>query len=177
MSIKKSESDEFEVAVTNVFSFLEHDFNFSYIGSKTIQEDPRDSYVVAKYRRNNSRINIAWNPFAMSIIVLIRLNNDELGRREKYIYFEPFVEFSSNGSLTPVVPQIYPGMSIGKIEKAMEQRKKCFDAGIVSVVEVLAKRLREYYSTVESASADTINQYHKWYLSKGENNNITLGIT
>ena len=168
MGISKTESEAFEAAVMEQFSFIEQDFNLRYAGLKTVEGDPRDSGVVAKYRQGEFRVNIAWAPFEMSLGVLIRLNNSDLGRRERYVYFEPYVEFISDGSLLPVVPQIYPGMSVTNIEKAMKNREHLFEHGLGDAISKIAERLRAHLGNLQGSPAETVRRYQEWYQARGK---------
>lgn len=168
MNIAKSDIDEFEKAAIEGFMFLESDFGFKYSGLKIVQEDPRDSYVAAKYRSDSLRVDVVWNPLEMSISVFIRLNNYDLDRRKRYLYFEPFIEYMSEGLMKPIVPQIYPGMSVRNIECAMEQRNKCFENGVSQVVKALAEKVREYFRVIDSMTNDDLERYHEWYLVRGQ---------
>lgn len=165
MNIPQQYLETFKSTVTNAFSFLVTDFDLQYVGLNTVDDDPCDSYVVAKYRQNEFRIDIAWNPYAMSLSVLIRLDNNELGRRERYLYLEPFIEFTSGGEISPIVPQIYPGMSIGKIEKAMKRRADLFARGVGESLCGVAKRLQSHLLSIRSCSATTVRDYQTWYQS------------
>lgn len=168
MNILKIDAGEFESAVIDNFHFLERDYGFVYVGISNVREDPRDSYMSAKYRLDGLRVDIVWNPVAMALGIFIKLKNEDLSRYEKYIYFEPFVEFMSKGAVMPVVPQIYPKMSIGEIENAMKQRAEYFENGIAYAVKSLADRFMQYYSFLESTSAEAIKQYQKWYIDQGK---------
>lgn len=168
MSIPKTDIDAFEAAVTKRFAFLEQDFNLRYSGLKIDDADPRDTGMVARYSKDEFRVSIAWAPFEMSLSVLIRLSNTDLGRRERYVYLEPFIAFVTNGAVRPVVPQIYPGMSVRKIEEAMELRSRLFENSVGHTLETVSSRLKEYYMTIRAASADDVRQYHQWYQAQGK---------
>jgi len=168
MSIPKTDIDAFEAAVRKQFAFLEQDFNLRYSGLEIDEEHPRDTGMVARYSQDDFRVSIAWAPFEMSLSVLIRLSNAGLGRRERYVYLEPFIEFVTNGAVRPVVPQIYPGMSIRKIEEAMELRSRLFENSIGQTLETVSSRLKTYYMTIRDASADDVRQYHQWYEAQGK---------
>jgi hypothetical protein len=168
MSIPQNDIDAFEAAALKHFSFLETDFNLRSSGTNTVEDDPRDSCVIVKFRQHEFRVDIVWNPFAMSLGVLIRVESSELGRRERYVYLEPFIEFISNGETVPFIPQIYPGMSVSKIEKAMDQRQELFAGGVESSLGELAGRLRDYLGGIRGCSVETIRKYQAWYQSRGK---------
>ncbi len=130
----------FEKVVTDNFGFLERDYEFKFTGIHEVNDGPRDQGVIARYSQNEVRIEIGWSATEGSLAVLVKTNSEGLARAEKYVYFEPFVEYASSGKINPIVPQIYPGMSVGRIEKAMMQREKCFQDGVAGVVKILASR-------------------------------------
>ncbi|MEE9354005.1 MAG: hypothetical protein V3U75_00290 [Methylococcaceae bacterium] len=158
----------FERIILDNFSFLETDYGFRFTGIREINNSPHDQGVVARYSHEKTRIEIGCSTMEGSLTVLIKTKIDGLARAERHLYFEPFVEFYSSGKIKPIVPQLYPGMSVRRIEEAMEQREKCFKDGLVGVVEILAKKFSEYFSLIDSASVETIKQYHKWYLIRGK---------
>lgn len=168
MSIRQEDIDAFQTITTEQFAFLVGDFGFRYAGINTVDDDPRDSYVVAKYRQDEFRVDVAWNPYAMSLSVLIRVANNELGRRERSVYFEPLIEFLSNGTTVPVVPQIYPGMSVRKIEKAMECREQLFANGVEESLCEIAKRLKQNFQDIRDCTAETVREYQEWYQGRGK---------
>lgn len=168
MNILKRDTDVFEEVVSKHFSFMEADLNLQFVGVTIFDSDPRDSYMVAKFQHDAFRVDVAWNPVAMSLSVLICIENDDLRRREKYLYFEPFIEFTSNGDTIPIVPQIYPGMSVRKIEKAMELRQNLFADGIEGSICLLASKLKEHLSSIRSCNAKTVREYQAWYQTRGK---------
>ncbi|MFN5706826.1 MAG: hypothetical protein ACK6DS_09865 [Planctomycetota bacterium] len=159
----KSMASEFEASVENDFRFLKADYGFECSGVRSVDEDPRDSYLLARFARDHERIDVAWNEVAMSLSILVRLNNDELGRRERYVYFEPFIEFLSKGKVLPIAPQLFPKMTMRSIEAVMRQRSDAFKEGISSRMASLAEKLREYLATIRTSSTETIRAYHSWY--------------
>ena len=159
--------ESFEEIIKKEFVFLEKSYEFIYSGLNCVDEDPRDSFVAAKYRRFERRIDIVWNSFAMSLGILIKQDHlEQLKRRESFIYFEPFIEYMSCGSVKPIIPQIYPKMSVGKIEKTILARKKCFKNGVEPVIPSLAKRLIENYDAVNLPTLEQVRKYHEWYINR-----------
>ncbi len=167
MSIAQDNVDAFERAVATRFEFLEGEFGLSYVGTEAVQEDPRDSYIAARYGTGDFRVEVVWNPVAMSLVVLVRLSNVALGRRERTVYFEPFVEFVSEGAIIPVAPQVYPGMSIGRIEKTMQARESLFVHGINGALDAIADKLKAYLPCLDGSSEEVVRAYHEWYKSRG----------
>ena len=167
-NVSASNDWDFEANVKKSFDFLETEFGLTFSGLKEIDSGaPKDSGVVAKYRSDEMRIEIGWSEAEDSLAILLRLENAELTKKEKYIYFEPFVEFISDGAICPIVPQIYHGMSVAKIAKAMEQREKLFAKGVRNVLGLLAKRLHSRIPEIQSATIDVIRKYHRWYGKRG----------
>ena len=151
------------------FEFLEKEFGFTFSGLRVINNGSlRDSGVVAKYRSNQIRIDIGWSPAEFSLSILLRLEDARLTRKERYIYFEPFIEFISNGVMHPIIPQIYHGMSVAKIDEAIEKRKDLFAKGSADAVDLLAKRLHDHFTEIQSTAIDVIRKYHEWYESRGK---------
>ena len=162
-----SEAGAFERLVKQHFAFLESDHGFHFSGVREVNDGPRDTGLVGRYRRNGARADVGWSPVEGSLAVLIRLDRDELTRREQYLYLEPFVEFVTGGSIQPVVPQVYPGISVKRIEEAMAQRGELFREGLDAAMAAVAARLREYGGQIWTAPASTVREYHRWYKSRG----------
>lgn len=168
MGIEKQDIDAFENAVVEKFEFLVNDFGMRYSGVNWVDDDPRDSYIVTKYRNDELRVDIAWNPFAMSLNIVVRVPNEELRRREKSIYFEPFIEFITSGKIEPVIPQIYPNMTVTKIENAMRLRETFFSEGIEQPLNEIARRLQQYFGEICKSSNERILKFQVWYQDYGK---------
>ncbi len=154
---------EFEASIENNFGFLKTKYGFDRREIQNINDDPRDAYLLARFSRDDERIDIAWNEMAKSLSILIRLSNNELGRKERYVYFEPFVEFLSKDELLPIAPQLFPRMSMKAIESVMRQRNEAFRDGISSKMALLGEKLRQYLDIVRSSPIEIIREYEKWY--------------
>lgn len=139
------------------------EYGFDCNGVRRVDDDPRDAYLLARFAKGEERIDIAWNEMAQSLTILFRISNDQLSRKERYIYFEPFIEFISNGQVLPIAPQLFPRMTLKSIESVMRQRHVTFKEGIGSSMASLATKLREHMESVQSSSAETVRNYHRWY--------------
>lgn len=157
---------EFEESIENDFSFLEAMYGFDRREIQDIDDDPRDAYLLARFSRDDERIDIAWNELAKSLSILIRLSNHELDRKERCVYFEPFVEFLSKGDVLPIVPQLFPQMTMKAVESVMLQRNDAFKDGIASRMALLAQKLQQYLDTVRSSPVKMVREYQKWYESR-----------
>ena len=163
-TIPEHDPPAFEKQVTGRFAFLESEYGFEYAWTKAQNDDPRDSCIVGRFQKADCRIDIAWNATAMSLGALIRLNRNGLTGNVRYVYFEPFVEFSTEGAISPVIPQIYPKMSISQIEKVMRRREILFSSdGLENALAELAIRMEKHFATVFAATVDQIQKYHRWY--------------
>ena len=149
-------ASEFEASIESNFSFLKAERGFDGRGVRSVDDDPRDSYLLARFSKEDERIDVAWNEMAKSLSILIRLANDDLGRKERYVYFEPFVEFVSKGQVRPIAPQLFPRMTMKSIEAVMHQRDQVFKEGISKTMASLAEKLQKNLSMVQSSSANTI---------------------
>ena len=165
MNAHDLEKATFEQAVIRSFAFLEIEYGISMVSATYVDEDPRDSYYVAKYRKGELRVDIAWAPVELGLSVLIRVETKGLGRKERSIHVEPFIEFLTNGQVVPIIPQVYPAMCIARIEKIMEAKTALFVNGYCGIMDQVASRLKEYYQAICSANCETIKRYHTWYSS------------
>jgi hypothetical protein len=159
----KTMANEFESSIEYDFGFLKTEYGFDFNGVRSVDDDPRDAYLLARFSKGDARIDVAWNEMAKSLSILIRLCKDELGRKERYVYFEPFVEFLSKGQVLPIAPQLFPRMTMKSIDSVMRQRSDTFKVGIASKMALLAEKLREYLEPMQSSSVEMIREYHKWY--------------
>jgi len=160
----------FQNEVKASFEFLEKERLMTFAGVREIKGDLRDSGYVARYRTDEFRIEIGWSEFQLSLSVLIRFSHrDDLPRNMKYIYFEPYIEFLSQGKEQSIIPQIYPRMSESRIIKTVEKRQELFKNRSFSTVLVkLAKKLQNNFGVILNASVDQIRDYHNWFNSGGK---------
>lgn len=159
-------ASEFETAIDRDFRFLKTDLGFENQGIRTEGDDPRDSYLLARFTRGEERVDVAWNEMAKSLSILIRVSNDELGRRDRYLYFEPFMEFTSNGEMLPIAPQLFPRFTMKSIEAAMRERELVFKDGLAVSMKLLSNKLSDSLASVLSTPAENIRKYQHWYASR-----------
>lgn len=167
MGLSETEKTGFTALVEKHFAFLKSEAGLAFKGVDSVDEGPRDSYVIAKYRNGAHRFHIAWAPVEMSLNIRLRVERHGLSSREQSIYAEPFIEFMTQGKVTPVIPQVYQAMSVSRIQRAMDARAKLFAGGLAGAVEALAERFKAYYPQIRDASLDTIRAYHCWYKDRG----------
>jgi hypothetical protein len=162
----KSIASEFETIIESDFRFLKTDMGFACSGVRTEGDDPRDSYLLARFSRGEERVDVAWNEMAMSLSILIRVANDDLERKERYIYFEPFVEYISNGTTLPIAPQLFPRFTLKAIEATMRQRELAYQKGIANSMKLLSKKLSDNLASVLSTTPESIRSYQQWYANR-----------
>lgn len=158
----------FESLVRERFSFLEYERGMNFSGTKEVGEgDPRESGLVASYRKDRIKIDIGWSQVQISVIVLIHLADEGIPRGIRYLYLDSFIEFSSDGVEKGVVAQIYPRMSQAGILKAMRERSALFrEITFPGVVDLLSESLRRHYDEVVSPSPGEVVKYHEWMNQK-----------
>lgn len=127
--------------------------------------DPRDSSIVARFITEELQIEIGWNALELSLAILIKYRTLALPGSKKYIYFEPFIEFVTNGKERAIVPYITEKMNIRNIELTMDRRRSLFAKGLENVAGHLGRKLQIFLPRIESSSAEEISAYHEWMSS------------
>jgi hypothetical protein len=161
----------FESALHRPFAFLVEEHAMEFSGIRTIGDgDPRDSALVARYRNDASRVEIAWSKAQDSVTVSMRLGDASLPSANRHVYLEPFVEFVTQGREASLVPPIYPRMSEAAIVEAMAKRRELFESvPLESVLLQLAHKLRRYLPELARASPDVLMRYREWFeATKGD---------
>jgi len=157
----------FQSEVKNCYLFLEKRFGMNFCGvSETKTHDPRDSGIVARYSQQDITVYICWSKFEKSITITIKFDGKNLTRDEKYIYFEPFLDFISKGIIKPIVPYVYNKMSTSEISSLIKKREKLFEHGFLEVMKKVAQRLEDYFDKIQSISEEQIKSYHLWIRNK-----------
>lgn len=161
--IAEDEKLRFETQIKNAFDFLERKESFLFHGVRTVGgTDPRDCALVASYSRNDMRLKIGWQKYEKSLAILIEFNRDDLSREERYVYFEAFIEFFTEGKTKALVPYVRPGMSIGQIEAVMAARDKLFSNGLDVVLKALGDKLQTFLYALGLVQTQSIQHYHGW---------------
>ncbi len=156
----------FEGLVKECFGFAEEAqmcFNGVRISGGT---DPRDAALVARYSGSDSRFDIGWNEFELSLSVLVKFDHCNLPRQECYVYFEPFIEYLTQGQEKAIVPYVTERMSVRSMESVMEQRKTLFAQGLEPVIRALGKKMKANFGVLMSVSQEQVQGYHKWMRSQ-----------
>jgi len=157
---------DFSKAIEKYFQFLVTDHGFIYRGVMHVDEDPRDSYYLARFNKGEERIEVCWSDLEKMLSIMFKLANKGLERRECFVYFEPFIEFVSEETLTPIVPQYYKRMTMRQTNSVMRQRDRLFGGGVETILKRLAERLQSNVNLVRCSSPDIVRSYHVWYNAK-----------
>jgi hypothetical protein len=168
-SYKKIEDKKelFEKVTSSSFLFLENDYGMRRGNVRiTNRRDPRGITIRIRYESDKNRIDIGWgiNEDGLGILIWDKsLANDAAKTGQKsFVYFEPFVEFVTKGADMPIVPQVYPGMSVNRICEVVEDRNKLFKSSFGKLVERLAEKLRKYLSDIVSEDSCVFDEFHQW---------------
>jgi hypothetical protein len=161
------DKQSFEELVTSSFGFVESEAQMTFGGVRASGgTDPRDAALVARYTGSDFRFDVGWSEHELSLAVLINFGQLDVPRAERHVYFEPFVEYLTNGEDQAIVPYIAEGMSIKRIEAVMDQRQAALRDGLSPVIERVGKKLQTYLGQLRAASADQVSGYHQWMRSK-----------
>jgi hypothetical protein len=159
--------NSFESLVLKCCSFLQADRHMKFTGVREINSDGRDMALVASYHGDRSRVEIGWSELELSLGVLIRLDRADVPRGERWVYLEPFVYFTSDRKVVPVVPQIYYEMTPSQMLTVMEERETVFGDGLEAVLVAVMVRLDRFVDDMELTSLATLSSYQHWYQKGG----------
>lgn len=166
-NMSKDSKNDFATKVRKHFAFLEDVAALKYAGVRISGgSDPRDRALVARYERDDMRVDIGWNSAECSLAVLLKYEQDGLFGNNRYIYLEPFIEFFTNGQTKPIVPYVREQMAIKEIQAVADQRINLFKNGLDAVMSALAVRMESFLRELESIPLATIEGYHQWMKRK-----------
>jgi hypothetical protein len=157
----------FEEIVISTFNFLESELNMHRRKLRiSNRNDLRDAAVSIRFESSSHRFEIAWGIGQDGLGILIYnkscLETSTIYNKNCFVYFEPFLEFLTNGEAEPIVPQIYPKMSTNKIIKTMNERKKLFETSLAELIERLANKFKANFETIISKDITSYKEFHKW---------------
>lgn len=167
--VEEQESDKlrFEKLVRENFDFLQDTPRMKFSGVRSIGgDDPRDAGLVARYSRDDLRVDVGWSKLQSSLTVSLKFEDADIPRKLRHLYFEPFIEFFTQGKDRAIVPYIREGMSIKKILSVSTEREKVFQDGLPAVIKAVGRKLRLYFNQIESVPVDLIGKYHDWIAAK-----------
>lgn len=157
---------EYEALVRKNFDFL-IELGHNYRGARQVGvPHHRDCELITRYEERSVRMDIGWSPSSLALSILLKYNDIAVSNSMRYVYFEPFVEFSSGGAQLPVVPYITEHMRISTIETIVRQRAVLFEAGLTLVMDKLAHRFLEYFPRLRVVSAQQVCEYHQWMAAR-----------
>lgn len=163
----KHDESSFEELVRDNFDFVEVDAGMTRGRVRSSGgNDPRDAALVMRYSGDAFRFDVVWGEYEMSLTIPVKFNLDELPKIERYVMFEPFIEYLTNGGEQAIVPYLSESMSIRGVEAVMDQRRAVFGEGLSPVVERLGKKLQTYLGQLRAATDDQVRGYHQWMRSK-----------
>lgn len=124
-----------------------------------------DAALVARYEAPDLRIDICWGNMEQVISVMLKYNNHHLSDDQRYVYFEPFVEFLSKGQERAIVPMVTEHMDLPGLRRLTRQREALFAGGFEPVMQRVGEKLMRSFDTVRSASSAQILAYQAWWLA------------
>ncbi len=127
--------------------------------------DPRDAALVARYAGSDWRFDVGWNKFELSLSLLVKFERPDWQRQQCYVYFEPFVEYLTQGRERAIVPYITERMSVRNMASVMLRRQACFAKGLAPVMSALGEKARNFLKPVRGASHEQVQGYHTWIAS------------
>ena len=165
--IEHYDKASFEEMVVLSFGFVEAEAGMIF-GSveKSGGRDSRDAALIARYSGQDFRFDVGWSEYELSLCVLIYFKQLNVPRGERYVYFEPFVEYLTDGDDKAIVPYVTESMSIKKIESTIEQRQVVFCDGLLPVIKKVWRKFQFYMDQMKTTSAEHVNGYHHWMRSK-----------
>jgi hypothetical protein len=170
----EEDQTSFESRVRDAFPFLEDIGQMKFVGVRVAGGSaPRDSALVARYVGDHLRLEVGWNEMERSLAVLFRFEREDLGRIERYIYFEPFVEFLTNGQTKAIVPYVREGMSLTQLKMIVDGRKMVFNEGFTQVIKKLGAKMSLFFGRIRTTSSEDIRGYHAWMKSAGRFDSFT----
>lgn len=163
IAAREDGKSSFEKLIRESFDFLESERHMKFSGVRSVGgSDPRDAGLVARYSRDEFRLDVGWSKSQCSLTISVKFEGGGIPRGFRHIYFEPFVEFLTGGREKAIVPYIREGMSVREILSISSEREVVFKGGLPVVVKALGEKLRLYFNQIESASVEMIDKYHDW---------------
>jgi hypothetical protein len=153
--------------VKATFAFLEPEFGMAFSGLRETRGDPRDRAIIATYDNDSACVQIAWGEMELGLVISIQRRDRSIPKKLRWIYFEPFVEYLTDGKTPPIVPQVYYWMPMRALTSTMRKRRELFSDHANEALAQLAARLRTYLNDVLHAKRDTLVGYHSWFNSGG----------
>jgi hypothetical protein len=160
VTASEEERAEFEEIVRS-FAFLS-EAGMNDRGVRGIGSGGRGSGLVARYEAPVMRLEIGWSEFELALGIMLKYNLSELPDEQRYVFFEPFVEFLTEGREGAIVPFVSDNMSSAALGRVMGDREAVFADGLAPVAERLAAKLKRYFDQVRDASGEQIVAYHAW---------------
>lgn len=149
------------------FGFVESQFGMRFENVRASGgNNPRDVALMARYSGSAFRFDIGWNEFELSLAVLIKFNKGDLSLYERYVYFESFVEFATDGKEAAIAPYIAENMCIRQIQSVIQKRRSVFRNGLAPVVKQVARKLQFHFEVLINASPEQVRAYHQWMSAK-----------
>lgn len=160
-----TKAKEFEETVDSHFNYLEIEYGMKRHPVRIRDgKSQLDIAIIVRYESATHRLDIGWGINEQGIGILIWLKPQQDSVCKEYIYLEPFIEYATQGAVLPVVPQVYPGMSIAKIEKLMKERKTLFSSSLGDIVLQISERIKKYLPIVLQKKSEDYQAFHDWFI-------------
>jgi hypothetical protein len=136
---------DFSELVRRCFSFLEEDYAMARSNWVSQRGSPRDATANVRYQSETIAVDIGYALGELNLGILVRRKgpDGQVASREpsSFVYFEPYVEYITGGSVKPVVPTSYPRDSTSRVARMAELRKKSYRDRWSKLYRILPKGL------------------------------------
>ncbi|MEZ5959959.1 MAG: hypothetical protein R3C30_05960 [Hyphomonadaceae bacterium] len=161
MAVSLTDCEEFDQLISRHFAFLETR-GFAVHEARRVDAEMHDAGVAKRYESPDLRLDIGWSAFEQSLSILLKFDRPQLPGQLRRAYFEPLVEFLSDGVDAPIVPQVRHRMDETELMRLMEQRSFIFESGLEPVAARLAEKLDGQLREIRSLADERILAYHDW---------------
>lgn len=158
---QEEEREDFDKIVRKRFRSL-CDLGMVARGTRRVGGSHWDSHVVSRFEASDWTVEIAWAKGEQILSMSIKYNKADLSDSERYVFFEPFVEYLTDGREKVIVPYVTKDMSLASLRRHETECRAVFAAGLEPVVARLAQKLERFLDQVRSASTKEIKGYHAW---------------
>lgn len=158
----------FENLVTSAFDFLENLYKMRRNSVRVINKnDPMEVAVKVRFESETHRFDITWaiSQYGLGILIWDKtcIEASTVYNKNCSAYFEPLLEFLTNGSEKPIIPQIFPKMPTKKVIEVVEERKRLFDVPLAEIIDKLAAKLKKYQEVITLLNHCNFEKYNKWF--------------
>lgn len=95
--------------------------------------------IALRYRGSFGRLDVGWDESQRDLGVIFFYEGTDLPRLERHVNFEPYMQYATDGTVSPIMLQVRNGMRTSEPERVVLTRGELLEGGFLQLLQRVAE--------------------------------------